>query len=143
MADDDVWSDTEDVEVVEEPVETPKDDVIQYTDPAGNTFEAPVVDEFVSDEDEDKVLDAMFTPVAPERVKFAVDNTEEEQLSIEPTPADYELLEAMESSEGTEAVADLDSIPVEKEEEPEIDTSFDLDFSDNDNEDGDEIPDFF
>jgi len=40
------------------------DDVIHYTDPAGNTFEAPVVEEVVE--------------VAPQRVKFAVDNTEEE-----------------------------------------------------------------
>jgi hypothetical protein len=119
MADDDVWSDTEDVEVVEEPIEVPKEDIIQYTDPAGNTFEALDFHNTVTEE------------------------PAEEQLSIEPTPADYELLEAMESSEGTPAVADLDAIPVETTA-PVVDNSFDLDFSDNNNdEDGDEIPDFF
>ena len=49
----------------------------------------------------------------------------------------------MDSSEGTPAVADLDAIPVETTA-PVVDNSFDLDFSDNNNdEDGDEIPDFF
>ena len=103
-------------EIVED---EPEPDVVQYTDPAGNTFEAIDFHNTVTEE------------------------PAEEQLSIEPTPADYELLEAMESSEGTPAVADLDAIPVETTV-PIVDNSFDLDFSDNNNdEDGDEIPDFF
>jgi hypothetical protein len=51
----------------EEAVERYADDVVQYTDPAGNTFEAPVVEEVVE--------------VAPQRVKFAIDNTEEEPVT--------------------------------------------------------------
>jgi hypothetical protein len=73
--------------------------VMKYTDPAGNTFEAPIVP------------------------------------SLQPTPADYEMLEAMESSEGIPAVADLDSIPK--------DDDFDLDLFDETEEDEEDIPDFF
>jgi hypothetical protein len=63
--------------------------------------------------------------------------------SIDQMVADYEMMEAIESSEGTPAVANLDTIPVEKKEEI-IDNSFDLDFvSDDTEESGDNIPDFF
>jgi hypothetical protein len=54
----------------EEAVERYADDVIQYTDPVGNTFEAPLVEEVVVE-------------TAPQRVKFAVDNTEEDQLDLD------------------------------------------------------------
>lgn len=48
----------------------PEPDLVEYTDPAGNTFEAPIViDNFVEEEE--------VVQVAPERVKFSVDNTEE------------------------------------------------------------------
>jgi hypothetical protein len=73
--------------------------IMKYTDPAGNTFEAPIVP------------------------------------SLQPTPADYEMLEAMESSEGIPVVADLDSIPK--------DDDFDLDLFDETEEDEEDIPDFF
>jgi hypothetical protein len=118
MDDDDVWPEVEEItDGIYVPVQ--EADVVQYTDPVGNTFEAIDFHNTVTEE------------------------PAEEQLSIEPTPADYELLEAMESSEGTPAVADLDAIPVETTA-PVVDNSFDLDFSDNNNdEDGDEIPDFF
>ena len=61
----------------EEPqkIATILDDVIQYEDPAGNTFEAPVVEEVVE--------------IAPQRVKFAIDNTEEEQETT--TEFDFDL----------------------------------------------------
>ena len=39
------------------------DDVIQYTDPVGNTFEAPVVDDFITDDNEDELLDAVLIPI--------------------------------------------------------------------------------
>lgn len=59
-------------------------EVVQYTDSIGNTFEAPVVvDDFITDEEEDAVLDEVLFPVAPERVKFAIDNTEEDQLDLD------------------------------------------------------------
>jgi hypothetical protein len=74
IVEDEIWTTEEEPQKIA----TILDDVIQYEDPAGNTFEAPVVDDFVSDEDEDAVLDQMLVPVAPQRVKFAIDNTEEE-----------------------------------------------------------------
>jgi hypothetical protein len=74
---DEVWG------ITEEKGSTSLPDVIQFTDAAGNTFEATVVDDFVSDEDEDAVLDAVLVPVAPQRVKFAIDNTEEDQLDLD------------------------------------------------------------
>jgi hypothetical protein len=53
--------------ITEEEVSTTLPDVIQFTDAAGNTFEAPVVEEVLE--------------TAPQRVKFAVDNTEEEPVT--------------------------------------------------------------
>jgi len=50
-------------------------DVIQYTDPAGNTFEALDFHNTVVEEE--------VAPVAPERVKFSVDNTEEPELDFD------------------------------------------------------------
>jgi hypothetical protein len=101
MADDDVWSDIEefstaqlagvkapedivihiesDQEYAERVAEIegePEPDVVEYTDPVGNTFEAPVViDDFITEEE--------VVPVAPERVKFSVDNTEETEFDFD------------------------------------------------------------
>jgi hypothetical protein len=92
---------------------------VQYTDPVGNTFEAPIVEES----------------------KFEWEQPESDDLSLSPTPADYELIEAIESVEGAPAEADLDIIPVEKQEK---DNTFDLDFSlDDDKEESDNTTDFF
>lgn len=66
------------IEQEDELVEVSRIEIIQYTDAAGNEFEATVVNDFITDEDEDAVLDEILVPVAPERVKFSVDNTEEE-----------------------------------------------------------------
>jgi hypothetical protein len=97
----------------------PQDETVIYTDPVGNTFEAPLV--------------------SPD-IDFSLAHDDE---SIDQMVADYEMMEAIESSEGTPAVANLDTIPVEKKEEI-IDNSFDLDFvSDDTEESGDDIPDFF
>jgi hypothetical protein len=72
-----IESDQEYVERVAEIEGEPEPDVVEYTDPAGNTFEAPVViDDFITDEEEDAIMEQMLVPVAPERVKFSVDNTE-------------------------------------------------------------------
>ena len=95
------------------------DEYIKYIDPVGNTFEAPIV--------------------SPD-IDFSLAHDDE---SIDQMVADYEMMEAIESSEGTPAVANLDTIPVEKKEAI-IDNSFDLDFvSDDTEESGDDIPDFF
>jgi hypothetical protein len=91
MADDDVWPEVEEVstgiyvpiiseeDLAEELYDVNNhnaeishsiiDDLVHYTDPAGNTFEAPVVEEVVA--------------VAPERVKFSVDNTEEAETEFD------------------------------------------------------------
>jgi len=72
-----IESDQEYVERVAEIEGEPEPDVVEYTDPAGNIFEAPVViDDFITDEEEDAIMEQMLVPVAPERVKFSVDNTE-------------------------------------------------------------------
>ena len=118
-------------------------DTVHYTDPAGNTFEAPVVEskapqEFIdalvnapemeaSEVDMSKVtwVDAPETvkevEIAPERVKFAIDNTE--VASLEPTPEEHALLEA--------------------EDKVVDDFGFDFDLSSSDDEDNDADHDFF
>ena len=109
----------------------PIDETVYYTDNAGNTFEAPIVPPCAGhDAETEKELITDFS--LPE---------EDEDLSQR--AADLEMMEAVEQSEGTEIVADLDNVPVEKKEEI-IDDSFDLDFTSNDTEEsGDNIPDFF
>lgn len=107
---------------------------IEYTDPAGNTFEAPLVSPIEKDLEEEirnTEADNFFKEVDP----ALLDQTS----SMAPSPADYEMLEATESSEGTPAIADLDSVPVEKKDD------FDLDFSESDDteEAEDNTPDFF
>ena len=95
MADDDVWPEVEEItDGIYVPVQEP--DVVEYTDPAGNTFEAldfhnavtaeeeeEVVDDFITDDEEDAVLDQILVPIAPERVKFSVDNTEDTETEFD------------------------------------------------------------
>jgi hypothetical protein len=74
MADDDVWPEVEEVtDGIYVPVQEP--DVVEYTDPAGNTFEALDFHNTVTAEEE--VIEEEVVVVAPERVKFSVDNTED------------------------------------------------------------------
>ena len=54
--------------------------VVQYTDPAGNTFEAI---EFHNAVTAEEVIEEEVVVVAPERVKFSVDNTEEPELDFD------------------------------------------------------------
>jgi hypothetical protein len=144
IIDDEIWT-TE-----EEPLKiaTILDETIKYTDPVGNTFEAPVVPCVGHDTETEKDLEEeiretevknFLEEVAPE-VDFSLAHDDE---SIDQMVADYEMMEAIESSEGTPIEANLDNVPVEKKEEI-IDNSFDLDFvSDDTEESGDDIPDFF
>jgi hypothetical protein len=88
-------------------VETEKEEetIVQYTDPVGNTFELPSIQ----------------PEVAPNRVKFAIDETEEESpVTIEETIAEV-----------------LVPTPLEKEED-DFDITFDLD-NDTINTDHDEF----
>jgi hypothetical protein len=59
----------------------PEPDVVQYTDPAGNTFEALDFHNAVTAEEE--VIEEEVVVVAPERVKFSVDTTEEPELDFD------------------------------------------------------------
>jgi hypothetical protein len=79
MADDDVWSEVEEItDDIIVPIQEP--DVIEYTDPAGNTFEAIDFHNAVTAEE---VIEEEVVVVAPERVKFSVDNTEEPELDFD------------------------------------------------------------
>jgi hypothetical protein len=144
IIDDEIWTTEEEPQKIA----TILDETIQYTDPVGNTFEAPVVPCVGYDTETEKDLEEeiretevknFLEEVAPE-VDFSLAHDDE---SIDQMVADYEMMEAIESSEGTPIEANLDNVPVEKKEEI-IDNSFDLDFvSDDTEESGDDIPDFF
>jgi hypothetical protein len=144
IIDDEIWTTEEEPQKIA----TILDETIQYTDPVGNTFEAPVVPCVGHDTETEKDLEEeiretevknFLEEVAPE-VDFSLAHDDE---SIDQMVADYEMMEAIESSEGTPIEANLDNVPVEKKEEI-IDNSFDLDFvSDDAEESGDDIPDFF
>jgi hypothetical protein len=144
IIDDEIWT----TEKEPQKIATILDETIQYTDPVGNTFEAPVVPCVGHDTETEKDLEEeiretevknFLEEVAPE-VDFSLAHDDE---SIDQMVADYEMMEAIESSEGTPIEANLDNVPVEKKEEI-IDNSFDLDFvSDDTEESGDDIPDFF
>ena len=111
-------------------VEAKDDGIIIYTDPAGNTFEAPIVD----------TEDTLEEEIRETEVKNFFD--EVSVPSLEPSPADYEMLEATEETVGLPALADLDAIPVEKQPEEVSNDKFDLDFS-LDEEELNDSSDFF
>jgi len=100
-------------------------EVIEYTDPAGNTFEAPIV-----------------SPCAGHDAE-----TEKEAfLSLEHTIEDIQAYEEQEQKEYMEPIdANLDLVEEVKEDIKEDDNSdFDLDFGiSKDDEDSSNIPDFF
>lgn len=126
----------ESIEVTEEELPWNNDEVVGYTDPDGNTFEAPVIPDTDDLDSDDADIPQMPEP-QPENDAFEYSTDE---FSLSASPADYEMLEAIESTEGTPVVADLDSIPVEKKD----DLDFELDLSNDDTEDdGSNIPDFF
>jgi hypothetical protein len=102
-------------EVIKEPV---MDEVLQYTDPAGNTFEVPVVPPCVGhDAETEKDLEEEILATEVENFFEAVAPVP----SLEPTPEQYEQYEAEQ--------ANLDIVPVVQE--PVIvndEADFDLDF---------------
>jgi len=113
----------------------PQDEIVHYTDPAGNTFEAPVV--------------KIDTVDLNENTKMAVIVSEEPVFSLEPTPEDHAQIEAEEAvvvapwEEQQEADLDLKGSVAEVKEDDSSD--FDLDFGSDDPEDDevDNTPDFF
>lgn len=132
-------------------------EVVEYTDPAGNTFELPSIEtkapqEFTdalmnapeidaSEVDMSKVTWIDAPEVAPQRVKFAVDlEQEDEVVCTEPAAEDHETFEE-------EYVASIDTINLnenttiavvvdetEKEDDDDFGFSFDLNEDNNDNE---------
>jgi hypothetical protein len=94
-------------EVTNEPV---MDEVLQYTDPAGNTFVVPVV-----------------PPCAGHDTETEKEIAAEKVVSLEPTPEDYVLFE--------EEEANLDIIAPVVEEVQEAEADFDLDFASDDEDD--------
>jgi hypothetical protein len=100
------------------------DEVLQYTDPAGNTFEAPVVPPCVGhDAETEKDLEEEILATEVENFFETVDP----QPSLEPTPEEYE-----------EANLDLIQPVIEPVAEME-EADFDLDFVSTEEDDEDEI----
>lgn len=69
------------IEQEDELVEVSTVEIVQYTDAAGNEFEAIDFHNAVTAEEE--VIEEEVVVVAPERVKFSVDNTEEAELDFD------------------------------------------------------------
>lgn len=86
------------VKITEDAIENmPIDEVIQYTDPVGNMFEAPIVIDTIDLNRETKMA-VMISPCAAHDLEDdsfmdAIDETIEEVLSLEPTPEDHEQFE--------------------------------------------------
>jgi hypothetical protein len=130
------------------------EDIIQYTDPAGNTFEAIDFHNAVTTDPEEEADEELTVwteqhIITKDEESFQIDENQEwtgenaSNMSLGLSPADYEMMEAIESSVGTPIEADLDNVPTEKKEEI-VDNSFDLDFElDNVEETDDNTPDFF
>jgi hypothetical protein len=111
----------------EEPSTVTLDEVIEYTDPQGNTFEAPVVETFVEVleekmveqvKEDTKVLEAMVWGTTP---------------SMEPTPEEHAIFEAEQSKQEEFAW----ELPEEEPIRPNLD--FDLDFNNGDEEKSDDL----
>ena len=111
----------------EEPSTVTLDEVIEYTDPQGNTFEAPVVETFVEVleekmieqvKEDTEVLEAMVWGTTP---------------SMEPTPEDHAIFEAEQSKQEEFAW----ELPEEEPIRPNLD--FDLDFNNGDEEKSDDL----
>jgi hypothetical protein len=114
-------------ELVNESIE----ETVSYTDPMGNTFEAPIVIDSIDLNSETKMA-VIITSTKLEDDSFmdGIDETVEPVKSLEPTPEDLELFEATELSEGTSAEANLDAIVVNKNED--LDFTFSVDDEDDD-----------
>jgi hypothetical protein len=79
-------------------------------------------------------MDGIDESIEPEALELTVEDT---VVSMQPTPADLEMFEATENSEGVAIVADLDNL-VEKQ--PSLDDDFMFNIEDDEDEDA---SDFF
>jgi hypothetical protein len=105
------------------------DEVLQYTDPAGNTFEAPVVPPCAGhDAETEKDLEE---EILATEVENFFEEVNPNVSSISMSPADFEMMEAVEHSEGTPIQANLDKLPTDSDD-------FEADFAlDDDDEEDD------
>lgn len=104
------------------------DEVMQYTDAIGNTFEAPVVPPCAG-HDAETVKDLEDEILSTEVENF-FEEVNPDMSSIAMAPADFEMMEAIEESEGTPIEANLDKVPTDTDD-------FELNFSSDDDEDDD------
>jgi hypothetical protein len=125
----------EEVEVEEVKEEQVYEETVSYTDPAGNTFEAPVFDTI--DLNKDTKMSVMINPCSAhdseptDEWMDSIDEAVELDVpvkSLTPTFADVQLLEATENSEGESINANLDNLPQEAND-------FDFDFSEEEDDD--------
>lgn len=127
------------------------DEVVQYTDPVGNTFEAPVVSPCAAHELESEKLEEEIKKTEVENFFEAIEtesefaeednfDLEEGTSSLAPTPEEVLMIEAEDMAEHQAVVeeADLSSLPAEEDN-----FDLDLDFNEMDSQGSDEIPDFF
>jgi hypothetical protein len=115
----------------------PQDETVHYTDPVGNTFEAPVV--------------SIDTINLNETTKMAVLVSEEPESTLDEPAIDISDLEGEYTVEEAEEIVETIQERIEEVTEPEvapervkfaINDDFDLDFSDTESE-ADDAPDFF
>jgi hypothetical protein len=144
-------AEAEEIEIVEAALASEAlEETVSYTDPMGNTFEAPIVIDCIdlnkdtkmsviispcaAHDAESEFMDGIDESIEPEALELTVEDT---VVSMQPTPADLEMFEATENSEGVAIIADLDNL-VEKQ--PSLDDDFIFNIEDNEDEDA---SDFF
>jgi hypothetical protein len=110
-------------DVTEDDTELIEDEIVQYVDPAGNTFEAPVVAPCAAHdaETEREIQQENLEDIFPQEVKV-------EHVQLNETTVAAVVV--------NEVAEDLDDVFAEAD-------NFDLDFTDDTEEDKDSIPDFF
>ena len=104
--------------------------IVTYTDPVGNTFEAPVVNESDPEDEEEDLNDWMNLPIES-------DNEDEKPTYI---PDDNQEYTGENASYMKGSDFDIDESNEELFAEED---NFGLDFTDDTNEDTDKVPDFF
>ena len=145
-------------EVEEEPLSVTLDEIIEYTDPQGNTFEAPVV-ETAPKLSLDDILIRIPNQMKEEAEKMQVSENQVVQNTLENDTVLHELqddvLDVNETIEDSLDIVEADLTELETESEPgknepEIfgtnfpkDEEFNLDDFSDDSEEDDNSPDFF
>ena len=145
-------------EVEEEPLSVTLDETIEYTDPQGNTFEAPVV-EMAPKLSLDDILIRIPNQMKEEAEKMQVSENQVVQNTLENDTVLHELqedvLDVNETIEDSLDIVEADLTELETESEPgknepEIfgtnfpkDEEFNLDDFSDDSEEDDNSPDFF